>query len=248
MASSPSDKRTGLGWPHRIKVLRYHRIVDEKNPDCEHWSCIHVQQFRNQLELLERWGYTPITFEDYRLFLKGDLNLPRKPVVLTFDFACQDNYKYMFPAMQKFGAKGVIFAAGNRQIQEPGFQTTEGPLITDLMSDQALLEMHAAGFEIGSHGMTYSNLALVPAAQASEEVSRSRILLEILLNAPVLSFAYPFGKATKETKRLVTEAGYTIGCVMESGPRNFTSDLFEVRRIIMKKQTRPATFLAKLLL
>lgn len=248
MISTSNDRRTGLGSPHRIKVLCYHRIVDEKDRDCDHWSCVPIQQFRHQLELLLEWGYTPITFEDYRFFLKGDLNLPKKPVILTFDFACQDNYKYMFPAMEKFGAKGVVFAAGNRQAQESVWLAGKGLPVTSLMSDQALLEMHAAGFEIGSHGMTYSNLPPMPTAQASEEISRSRILLEILLNAPVLSFAYPFGNATAEMKRLVAEAGYTIGCVTDDGPRTFTSDLFEVRRISVKKQTRAVIFHAKLLL
>jgi peptidoglycan/xylan/chitin deacetylase (PgdA/CDA1 family) len=116
------------------------------------------------------------------------------------------------------------------------------------MNDQELLEMHSAGFEIGSQGMSYVNLTKMPTTQAAEEIGRSRILLEILLNAPVLTFAYPFGKVVSETKRLVAESGYTIGCAMDEGTRNFGTDLFDVRRISMTHGMRSSSLRAKLLL
>ena len=208
---------------------------------------MHVEHFRKHLESLTEWGFTPITFQDYRLFLKGELNLPSKPVILTFDVAYKDNHKHMFPAMQKIGAKGVVFAPGDRRISESTWFAREGLPAAPLMTDHDLIEMHDAGFEIGSHGMSYSNLTLLPQEQAAEEISRSRILLEIMLNAPVLTFAYPFGAATSETKRLVSDAGYTIGCVMDTGPRSFTSDPFSVRRIPVNEEGNALVLRARLL-
>ena len=247
MMHSTKQRHNSLGFPRRIKVLRYHRIVDGHDRYSKHWSSVHVDHFRQHLDSLTQWGFTPITFQDYRLFQKGELNLPKRPVILTFDLAYKDNHKHMLPAMQKIGAKGVVFATGNRHANESTWLAGEGLPAAPLMNDHDLIEMHEAGFEIGSHGMSYSNLTQLPPDQASEEISRSRVLLEILLNAPVLTFAYPFGAATPETKRLVSEAGYTIGCVMDDGPRTFTTDPFKVRRRTVNERVNATLLRTKLL-
>lgn len=231
-----------LGDPKRIKVLRYHRIVDDKDLSAKNWSCLYLWDFRRQLEFLERWGYTTITFNDYRLFIKGELNLPRKPVVLTFDGAYLDNYRLTFPTLQKAGATAVVFTHGDRHIREDVWNADPNVPRGKMMEENHILELHAAGFEIGSHTMTHPNLATLEPEQASEEITRSRILLEILLNAPVLSFAYPFGEVNTRIKQLVAEAGYDIACSSDSGPSKFGVDPFEVRRRSVRNGTSPFLF------
>ena len=95
-----------------VKVLMYHRVVEDKAISDAHWSCVYVEDFRRQLELLDRWGFTAITFEDYRLFQSGELNLPKKPVILTFDDGYLDTYTVVFPVLQEYGVKAVVFVLG----------------------------------------------------------------------------------------------------------------------------------------
>lgn len=237
----------GLGDLTKIRVLRYSRIVDDRELSEKHLSCLYVQKFRRQLELMERLGYTPITFDDYRLFLKGELNLPRKPIVLTFDGVYLDNYRVMFPTLQKAGGRAVLFAHGDRHIKENTWETEAGIPRAQMMDQEHLLELHAAGFEIGSHTMTHQNLVRQSPEKASEEIIRSRILLEILLNAPVLSFAYPFGVLDGRIKRIVAEAGYSLACATHSGPSRFGTDAFEIRRSSIRSDATPFSFSLKLL-
>jgi peptidoglycan/xylan/chitin deacetylase (PgdA/CDA1 family) len=236
-----------LGDAKRIKVLRYHRIVEDKDLSAKYRLCLYLWDFRRQLEFLERWGYTTITFNDYRLFLRGELNLPRKPIVLTFDGAYLDNYRIMFPTLQKAGATAVVFAHGDRQIKEDVWNADPNVPRGRMMEENQILELHAAGLEIGSHTMTHPNLASLQPEQASEEITRSRVLLEILLNAPVLSFAYPFGEANARIKHLVAEAGYDIACSYDSGPSKFGVDPLEVRRVIVRNGMSPFLFGVRLL-
>lgn len=236
-----------LGDPKRIKVLRYSRIVDDKELSAKYLSCLYLWDFRHQLELLERWGYTTITFNDYRLFLKGELNLPRKPVVLTFDGAYLDNYRVMFPTLQKAGATAVVFTHADRHIEEDIWNADANIPRGKMMSENHILELQAAGLEIGSHTMTHPNLATLQPEQVSEEITRSRILLEILLNAPVLSFAYPFGELNEQIKHLVAEAGYDIACSNDSGPSKFGVDPLEVRRGSVRSGMGPFLFGVRLL-
>ena len=234
--NSTLKARQGLGEPRNIRVLQYYRIVDDRDHSRLHWSCTPLGIFRRHLELLERWGYTTITFNDYRLFRSGELNLPRKAVVLTFDGAYLENYTLMFPTLRKFGANAVVFAHGDRNIKEDVWHREAGFPKAPLMNDQHLLELNAAGVEVGSHTMTHPDLTSLAPEKASEEIMRSRILLEILLNAPVLSFAYPFGLMNRRIKHIVAEAGYSIACTIKSGSSIFGKDDLEVRRINMKNE------------
>ncbi|MBI4553682.1 MAG: polysaccharide deacetylase family protein [Candidatus Latescibacteria bacterium] len=218
------------GNPRALRVLMYHRIVDDADLCRAHWTSVHVRDFRRQLECLDRWGFTTITFDDYRLFLEGELNLPKKPVILTFDDGYLDTHQYAFPLLQEFGMKAVVFVLGKRAVKTNVWDRPLGLPEAPLMDWQHIMEMHVAGCEIGAHSMTHAKLSTLPERAAWSEIADSRTELEDLLNAPVLSFAYPYGVVDGRTKRMVEEAGYRIAYSVATGPATFGNDAYEVRR------------------
>lgn len=235
------------GNPRGIKVLMYHRIVDDPRLVQGHWTCVDVKEFRKQLEMLDRWGFTPITFEDYRLFQSGELNLPRKPVILTFDDGYLDTYTAAYPLLQEFGVKAVVFVFADQKTRTNYWDRHLNLPEATLMNRREIVEMYEAGFEIGSHSIMHADLTQLSAAQAWEQVSRSRILLEILLNAPVATFSYPYGATNASIKQMVTRAGYKIACSVATGPAAFGDDPFEVRRIPILSTTGVSGFALRLL-
>ncbi len=222
---------TGEGNSRMIKVLLYHRIVGDEAISRKNWMCVHTERFRRQMTLLERWGFTTITLNDYRLFLKGEINLPAKPVILTFDDGYLDTYENAFPILQELGMRAIVFAIGDRNIRTNYWDRATGMPEVPLMDGRQLVEMHEAGFEIGSHTMTHSSLTQVPEDRAWEEISRSRMVLEILLHDSVVSFAYPYGRVNEGVKRMVAHAGYESACGVVSGPAAFGTDVFDIRRM-----------------
>lgn len=213
-----------------IRVLLYHRILsDTSNKDAANIGVSEVS-FRKQIEWLDQWGYTAITFTDYSLFLEGILDLPKKPVIITFDDTYKDMYEYGFPILKKYGMKAVIFVVVDKSITTSVWDEGIGEVFA-LLGQPEILEMNAAGFEVGSHTITHPRLTVMSLETAREELEQSRISLEILLNAPVKSFAYPFGLVNNQVKELVKESGYSFACASYSGPPIFTDDLFEIRRI-----------------
>lgn len=66
--------------------------------------------------------------------------------------------------------------------------------------------------EIGAHTVSHERLPALPLARQREETRRSREQLELLVNRPVASFAYPHGAFTPETIGIVREAGFTTAC------------------------------------
>jgi peptidoglycan/xylan/chitin deacetylase (PgdA/CDA1 family) len=216
----------------KIRVLLYHRITRSGDGKDAPSMIISANTFRRHLQLLDQWGYTAITFADVRLTLAGELHLPNKPVIITFDDGYADVYETAFPLLQEFGMKAVVFVLGNRTIMGNIWDKDFGEL-SPLLNQQQILEMNNAGFEIGAHSMTHPKLTMLNEKDATEEILRSRMLLEILLNVPVNSFAYPYGLVNTTIKKITKDAGFTIACAAYSGSALFGSDLFEIRRILV---------------
>ncbi len=230
-----------------IKVLMYHRVVsDDKHLDLYSWN-VTVSQLRKHLSLLSKWGYTCINFEDYELFQRGKLNLPRKPVIMTFDDGYDEVFLNALPVMKEFGARATAFVLGDRSIKTNTWDVQSGFEGAGLMDQRQIMEIRKAGFEIGSHSMTHSDLTSVSDRKAWDEIARSKGMLEDLLGAAVVSFAYPFGAANDSTERFVREAGYDYGCGVYSGPPKFAQDKFNIRRIPITRKTNSLDFALKIL-
>jgi peptidoglycan/xylan/chitin deacetylase (PgdA/CDA1 family) len=224
-----SSDITGSGDPRHIRVLLYHSIHQDDGMKDVAGIRVFDTTFRKQMEMLDRWGYTTITFDDYRLFLEGKIDLPKQPIILTFDDAYEDFYTEAFPILKEFGMKAVIFVVGDSTINSNIWDVEYGDNFK-LLSVQQILELHMADFEIGSHTFTHPNLVSITKEKAWEEIVRSRMQLEILLNSPVKSFSYPYGKVDEAIKLMIVKAGYNIGCAAYSGPPLFGADHLEIRR------------------
>src|SRR5690349_15935066 len=135
------------GSPKKIKVFMYHRIVDDDHLARRYWTCLHLRDFKKHLELIDRCGFTTITFDDYRLYLNGELNLPRKPVILTFDDGYLDTYQLAFPALSEFGMKAVVFAVADRKIKGNIWDNHLGFPPAQLLAQQQIIELANEGFE-----------------------------------------------------------------------------------------------------
>lgn len=225
--------REVIGNPNSIRVLMYHRVLPDGVQGDPHQMWLPLHLFGRQMEFLLRWGFSTVTFNDYLLFREGQVNLPRRPVVLTFDDAYLETYTVVFPLLKELGMKAVIFVVADPNIRTSSWESEHPRAVSPLMTDMQILEMHAAGFEIGSHSLRHKKLCLLSQEGVWEEITRSRMILEILLNAPVRSFSYPYGLLNSSVKKAVKEAGYAVAVAGWSGPPLFEGDIHEVRRSIV---------------
>jgi peptidoglycan/xylan/chitin deacetylase (PgdA/CDA1 family) len=84
--------------------------------------------------------------------------------------------------------------------------------------------------EIGAHSLSHPALPSLPVDAQREEIERSRSVLQSTLDAPVQSFAYPFGEYDATTARLVQEAGFGRACTVEPGVVVPITDPFRIPR------------------
>jgi peptidoglycan/xylan/chitin deacetylase (PgdA/CDA1 family) len=231
------------GDPRSIRVLRFMRVIGDHADLPSSAGAIRTRDFVRHLEYLERGRFTPVTLADFRLFQAGELDLPRKPVVLCFPAGDRDFMQTAFPVMERLGVKGVLFvAAGSlsqsaHQVTMPGaggagFETGGSGLEAG-----HLVELSSAGFEIGSLGMTGTDLTTLPDDRVWAELSRSRMLLEYHLNREVRAFYYPGSGFTPGIKAMVAEAGYS-NAVWGGGRKGvFGADLLEIGSLLVTGRT-----------
>ncbi len=197
-----------------LPILCYHRVVPE--PPSEPGPNIHVTTgaMAAHLRQLRRRGMQTITFAD----LLDDRPLPPRPVILTFDDGYRDNHEHLLPLLERFDARAVIFALGDRGLATNAWDAAYGGPAQALMSDGELRACHASGrIEIGSHGLSHAHLPQVDARQLEREVRESKTRLEDLLGAPVRSFAYPYGEWGPRERDAVESAGYAFGIATDKG-------------------------------
>ena len=230
-----------------IKILMYHRVTENENLCRSHWTYVSSAQLHKQLLLLDRLGFTPITFNDYLLYMNGELSLPRKPIILTFDDGYEDVYRIAFPMLKEFGMKAVLFVLGDRLITTDLWNNGDGTVPSRLINEEQIADMYESGFEIGSHTMTHPKLTLMPSNVAWEEISVSRQQLEFIIKSAVKSFSYPYGAVNSSIKRLVIRAGYSFACGVFTGHPRFGTDKFDFRRIAISNTTNSINFAAKIL-
>ncbi len=211
----------------------YHRLVAEKSGFDRFNLQVAREDFERQLIWLKRWGFTPVTFED--ILQKP---LPRKPVLLTFDDGYEDNYLNLFPLLQKYEVKAVVYVLGDRSVRRNEWDIPQGEPELNLLSDAQALEMSQSGWvEFGAHSMTHQKLTEAAPDESRRQIFDAKKSLESLLGKPVVSFAYPYGYVNEEVKKTVSEAGYSFGVAVHSGPTAFFEDPFEIRRLQVFPQT-----------
>ncbi len=101
--------------------------------------------------------------------------------------------------------------------------------VTDLKDDPWIT--------FGSHGMTHSSLASLPAEQQADELRQSKNSLEAATGRPVTSLSYPYGLARDysiQTAALAREAGYKMALINSPGVVDRKVDLFYLPRFYVE--------------
>lgn len=181
-------------------VLLYHQISDEGNGNRYY---VTVEDFREQMQILRDFGYQTITPSDLVNVLIHGGELPVRPVVITFDDGYLSMYQNAFPIMHEMGFVGALYIYVGRLDS------------VDHVNVDQLIEMVDSGWEIGSHSMSHADL-IDNSSIAPYELFQSRLTLEDAIEGPVVTFAYPYGRADNYIRGMIGEYGYIAG--MGLGP------------------------------
>jgi peptidoglycan/xylan/chitin deacetylase (PgdA/CDA1 family) len=118
----------GVSGP-RLTVLAYHRIADVSDPGFDTYVSnvsASPRAFRAQLDHVAR-HFDVIGLAWLMAWLEGSLDLPRRPLLLTFDDGYRDNFENALPALRERGLPAVLFVT-------TGFVDSGRPLYWDRLA------------------------------------------------------------------------------------------------------------------
>jgi peptidoglycan/xylan/chitin deacetylase (PgdA/CDA1 family) len=221
------------GESRTLRVLMYHKVNDLlPNP-----TTVPTSVFEEQIGLLARLGYVPVSLEDVRdHYLLGE-ELPAGAVLITFDDGYRDNLENALPILRRHGYPAVLFVP-------VGFLDDGRPLPheeplrmlgiwNETLSWDELAELEAGGVRIESHGIGHRPLSELEPAEATREIALSKLRLESRLGREVEAFAFVKGSRADyrpEHASLVQQAGYKLAFTSVSGANGPSSDRFRLRR------------------
>lgn len=227
--SSAWSEEEKAGYANGIPVLAYH-LVNNLN----HSLAVSSEEFDQQMKKLQAAGFQTILPDQLIAYLKGEkVDLPEKPLVITFDDGYQDNYTNAFPILQKYGFQGAIMMIADK-IDSPGYLTSS-----------QIKEMAEAGFLLGGHTKTHRDLTGLTQEQLKEEIAGGKKRVEKASQKDAIAIAYPYGFFDLASCQAVQNAGYQGAFTLLTGlNKRGVDNVYLMRRIPVFRYTDFAKLLA----
>ena len=190
-----------------LPIILYHHIEPMSVAQQKKHTSLNIDSevFRKQMEYLKQKGYSSVTPADLVAFFDEGMQLPSKPVMITFDDGYDDNGEYAYEILKQVGIKGVIFLP-------TGLMQNEGYLRWE-----KIMEMNSSGMiTFGNHTWSHMN-----AGREKELVKKEISTADIQLGERGLNvtkvFAYPYGEQNGYTREYLEEIGYKLGFTTKNG-------------------------------
>jgi len=208
-----------------LPVIMYHSVLKDKSMHGEY--VVSPDEVERDLKYICDNDYTCITPGDLCEYINGRFDMPKKPVMLTFDDGYYNNYLYLYPLLKKYNCKATIAVIGTYTQQytdNPDENAYYSHCTWDNlreMLDSGLIEvanhsynMHKSGGERlgtrknhGESSETYKNAL-------KEDIIKLQEAFKEKLNTDCETFVYPFGAYTEEEDDFIKSLGFkcTITC------------------------------------
>ena len=177
-----------------LNVLMYHSIAEGSGP-----TSIAPDTFRRQIETLAECGYQTISLASLKSWQSGALELPAKPIAITFDDGFADFADTAFPILRKHKYAATVFLPSGKIGGTEDWELTKRPLMT-WSQVSGLAEQ---GIDFGGHSVNHSDLTKLSVEQAGHEIKRCRDDIADKLGRVPLSFAPPYGRAGERERDLI---------------------------------------------
>jgi len=183
-----------------VPILVYHHVQGYQAGN--YLMYVGTSQFASQLRYLRGHGYHPVTMEQVWGDWTGKADLPRRPVVLSFDDGYADQYANAARQLRRYHWPAVLNVVVHNGTA---------------LSDAQVRRMVDWGWEIGSHTLGHPILTRCSSATLRRELVESRRVLERKFKVPVDFFCYPGGIYDRRVMRAVREAGYLAATTIHYG-------------------------------
>lgn len=195
-----------------VPILMYHHFTVD--PTRANGNCITADAFARQLAALSDAGYHSVTVADCVDFVDCGVPLPDHPVLITADDGYKSVLELALPIADRYGFSMTVAVIGSHCTADtdgiPHFTLTEA--LSHPLTDRLELISHTYDLhDADGLGVTADPTAL------PYDIARMRGMSGARKTEIGRVFAYPFGKWSCETERILREAGYRATLAIRAG-------------------------------
>ncbi len=207
-------------YTKRLPVLLYHHIDENVEND----MIVSPKLFAEHMEAISKAGYTAVTLDEISAYIKSGIDLPPKPVLITFDDGYMSNYKYAYSILAEHDLKGVIFAVGET-FGKDTYPDTDKKIFPHFGSAE-MMEMEKSGvIDVQCHtyqmhqnaalekGEAYENILKKFGEKDTDYVKRVKADFsewEKTFNKKIKAIAYPHGLSDLLSQAIANEYGIEL--------------------------------------
>ena len=178
-----------------VPILLYHDIPPkELNPD---ESC-PLQNFKDQMQLLAKEGFTPISLDELADWIEGKSNLPEKPVCITFDGQYASHLTHVSEVLQETGMFAISYI------------TTDWIGTPNHLDWNQLRKLEELGtMEIENHSVNHPTFTGISREQITVQLVESKKAIYNHLNGKnSIHHTYPNGPNNRTAWEVLAESGF----------------------------------------
>ena len=214
---------SATAYAQSVSILLYHH-VSESTPRV---TSVSPQELRSHLNYLRDNNFQVLDLHQALAGMRGEVDLPEKSVVITFDDAYQNIFTAARPILNEFNMPWALFVSTNLIGETPG----------RYMSWSQLQTLHEEGVVIANHSTNHAHLPMRMAnetesawrARVQDNIQTAQAVLEERVGIRHKLFAYPYGEYDNALKSLLKELGYTA-FGQHSGGAGPTTDMQAIPR------------------
>lgn len=177
-----------------IPVLMYHYVYTKNDvPQKLNTNYILDTKLEEQLQYLIREHYYFPSYQELSAYIKDEIDLPEKSVVLTFDDGQKGFLKYGIPLLEKYQVPATSFLIAS-QNGEKKVRNYASPYIS---FQSHSYDLHKGGGTIGHGGI----ISALSSSAIQEDLLKAQTIVQ-----NTEAFAYPYGDVTQDAQKAVNEA------------------------------------------
>src|SRR5450755_5170542 len=235
--AAPGSGGAGRPGSATVPILAYHVInVPPSQSTGTPGLYVPAAEFASQMDALKATGWHAVTLDQLEAYWTRGVALgPGTPIVITFDNGYSSQYTNALPVLKRLGWVGV------ENLQVDGLSPSDGGL-----TDTQIRGLLAAGWELGTQGISGADLITLDADQLRSEVATARQVLHSRYAVPVNWFSYPSGHYDPTVIAAVRAAGYLGATTVITGWASPGADRFRLPRLQVMGATSPSELLAQI--
>lgn len=219
---------------HGIPVLMYHYVYTPDDlPKMINTNYILDSKLEEQLKYLKEQDFYFPSYQELSAYIKGEIDLPKKSVILTFDDGQKGFLKYGIPLLEKYLIPATSFIIASQNGKEKVKKYASEYITFQSHS----YDMHKGGGNIG-HGGIISALNM---EQIKEDLLKAQNIVE-----NTEAFAYPYGDVTVQGQQAIQEAEILCAFTTEYGKVKKGQDPTKLPRVRVLGESSLQSYIASL--